>query len=220
MERLKFTTIKYPTSLCCFITQIKLILRILIRQHVRAYNNAFSFTSFGVTLDIECTSNHAGIYTFRAQGQVYHHTNGLTLAEGAPAFLQLYFYDMEHEVSNRVDYAPNLQKSVIETLIDILSPNPYSIFFQSLREIPDLATHEIRLRADPKVDCGTFSSPVASYVATIWRENEHSSILRERNIVVHMHNGHSQRIHYYFGCYNPLQYPMLFPLGESGGIKK
>lgn len=193
------------------------------RKHIRAYNNAFSFTSFGVTLDTRYTSEHTGVYTFRAQGQVYHFMNSLYPSNETPAYLQLYFYDTEREVANRTNYAPNLRRPVIEKLIDILQPNPYSVFFRSLREIPNLETHEIRLRADPKVDSGTFSEPTASQVAAIWYESERNPAVRERDIVVQMHSGHSQRIRYYFGCYDPLQYPLLFPLGEPGwhqGIEK
>ena len=41
--------------------------------------------------------------------------------------------------------------------------------------------------------------------------------------MVYGHSGFSHRVWYYFGCYDPLQYPLLFPLDESGwhqGIKK
>ena len=27
---------------------------------------------------------------------------------------------------------------------------------------------------------------------------------------------HSHRVQYYFGCYDPLQYPLLFPYGDTG----
>lgn len=67
------------------------------------------------------------------------------------------------------------------------------------------------------------SAPSASQVAAIWCENEDRSDFKERDILVHTHDGHSQRIQYYYGCYDPLQYPLLFPLGEPGwhqGIKK
>lgn len=73
------------------------------RKHIRAYNNAFSFTSFGVTLDTRYTSEHTGVYTFRAQGQVYHFMNSLYPSNETPAYLQLYFYDTEREVANRTN---------------------------------------------------------------------------------------------------------------------
>lgn len=99
------------------------------RKHIRAYNNAFSFTSFSVILDTRYTSNHTGIYTFRAQGQVYHFINSLHPKNEPPAYLQLYFYNTNREVSNRLDYALNLLRPIIERLIDVLQPNPCSTFF-------------------------------------------------------------------------------------------
>ena len=40
---------------------------------------------------------------------------------------------------------------------------------------------------------------------------------------MHAKYGSSHRVQYYYGCFDPLQYPLLFPLGESGwhqGIEK
>lgn len=62
-----------------------------VRTHIRPYNNMFAFTSFGVTLDPRYTKNHQGIYTFRAQGQIYHFLRTLYPADGKPSYLQLYF---------------------------------------------------------------------------------------------------------------------------------
>ena len=42
----------------------------------------------------------------------------------------------------------------------------------------------------------------------------------ERNIIVHSDSGHSHRVRYYFGCYDPLQYPLLLPFGDIGWDKE
>lgn len=47
--------------------------------------------------------------------------------------------------------------------------------------------------------------------------------MEEIEITFQKHDGHSKRICYYYGCYDSLQYPLLFPYGEPGwhqGIKK
>ncbi|XP_058222040.1 uncharacterized protein LOC131332039 [Rhododendron vialii] len=80
-----------------------------------------------------------------------------------------------------------------------------------------------RLKANPKIPDQTQNPPVVSQVAAIWNPNEPDGELAERDIRVHTHYGHSQKIQYYYGCYDPVQYPLLFPLGEPGwhqGIKK
>lgn len=69
----------------------------------------------------------------------------------------------------------------------------------------------------------TATPPTVPQVAAIWIEDEEVPELEERDIIVHKHDGHSRRISYYYGCYDSLQYPLLFPLGEPGwhqGIKK
>ncbi|XP_058218194.1 uncharacterized protein LOC131329133 [Rhododendron vialii] len=49
-----------------------------------------------------------------------------------------------------------------------------------------------------------------------WKDNEDTLDLRERDILVQKHDGHSERIKYYYRCYDSLQYLMLFPFGEPG----
>ncbi|KAG5550811.1 hypothetical protein RHGRI_015690 [Rhododendron griersonianum] len=96
-------------------------------------------------------------------------------------------------------------------------------FFRSLSDIPNIEEYEIRLKANPPINDRTAMPPTASQVAVIWIEDEDVAELQERSIVVQKHDGHSQRISYYYGCYDSLQYPLLFPLGEPGwhqGIKK
>ncbi|KAG5551379.1 hypothetical protein RHGRI_009707 [Rhododendron griersonianum] len=193
------------------------------RSHIRPYNNMFAFTSFGVTLDPRYTKNHQGIYTFRAQGQIYHFMDGLYPADGKPSYLQLYYYDTAKEVEHRLECLKDLNRDIITELIDVLKPNPYSKFFRSLAMTPNIDSYEIRLKADPIVSDKTFDQPTASQVALIWKDNEDDSELRERNILVEKHDGHSVTIKYYYGCYDPLQYPLLFPYGEPGwhrGIKR
>lgn len=138
--------------------------------------------------------------------------------------MQLYFYDTRNEVANRKVDKDKLQDGTIAQLIEILKANPYSQFFCSLSEIPNLDEYEIRLRANPEVHDRTALPPIVSQVAVLWIEDEDAEEeLRERDIVVQEHDGHSQRISYYYGYYDPLQYPLLFPSGEPGwheGIKK
>ncbi|KAG5557451.1 hypothetical protein RHGRI_007629 [Rhododendron griersonianum] len=193
------------------------------RSHIRPYNNMFAFTSFGVTLDPRYTKNHQGIYTFRAQGQIYHFMDGLYPADGKPSFLQLYYYDTAKEVEHRLGCLKDLDRGIITELIDVLKPNPYSKSFRSLAMTPNIDSYEIRLKADPIMNDKTFDAPTASQVALIWKDNEDGSELRERDILVKKHDGHSVTIKYYYGGYDPLQHPLLFPYGEPGwhrGIKR
>ena len=40
------------------------------RKNIRSYNNMFSFTSFGISLDKDLASLRQCIYTFRTYGQI------------------------------------------------------------------------------------------------------------------------------------------------------
>ncbi|XP_042979937.1 uncharacterized protein LOC122310117 [Carya illinoinensis] len=185
------------------------------KTYVRTYNNKFAFTSFGVEFDEDLCRRNRGIYTFRTQGQIYHYINDLIPLNGRPSYLQLYFYDTEHELENRISDSDRMNPSIIAQLIDILHINPYSLFFRSLGDLSNLENQVIHIRSDAGLDQRVFNVPTSSQVAAIWVENEDADQLRGRDIYVFSHSGGSHIIQYYFGCYDPLQYPLLFPLGDT-----
>ncbi|XP_058192060.1 uncharacterized protein LOC131309442 [Rhododendron vialii] len=192
-------------------------------QYIKPYNEILAFTSMGVHLDPAFAKRVNGIYTFRAQGQIYHFIDSLYPSGHMPSYLQLYFYDTEKEAELRIGDKDKLQPRIISTLIDLLQANPYSQFFRGLRHLPNIDECQIILRADPKIQDYTALPPTVPQVAAIWIENEQAAELQERDIIVQKHDGHSQTISHYYGCYDPLQYPLLFPFGEPGwhqGIQK
>lgn len=70
------------------------------RENIRAYNSIFSFTSKGGHVDSSINGQSA--YIFRINGQNYHRVGSLLPMTGKPKFEQLYFYDTENEVENRL----------------------------------------------------------------------------------------------------------------------
>lgn len=46
------------------------------RQHIRSYNHVMSFTSLGVHVDEILVATGRCVYTFRAQGAIYHKIGG------------------------------------------------------------------------------------------------------------------------------------------------
>ncbi|KAL0291595.1 UNVERIFIED_CONTAM: hypothetical protein Scaly_2631000 [Sesamum calycinum] len=158
------------------------------KANSRTYNNAFAFTSFGVTYDKElCRTN-----------------------------LQLYFHDIENEVDNRLAVSDKLKQELVLMIMKLLEVNPYSFFFRSLREIPELHDYKIILRADPGLDQRIYNVPTVDQVAAIWKDSDECEESQSRDIRVYPKSGRSQKIEYYYGCYDPLQYPLLFPRGEPG----
>ena len=138
-----------PPGLCCQSGKVKLVAPALpndlyelftsnsdeakeFQQNIRLYNSIFSFTSFGVTLDKDLASGKKGVYTFRAQGQIYHDLPSLVPVDGNPRFLQLYFYDNRNELQNRMKAVENakLSEETMKKLMNILADNPYANFFE------------------------------------------------------------------------------------------
>ncbi|XP_028097227.1 uncharacterized protein LOC114297068 [Camellia sinensis] len=186
------------------------------RTYVQTYNNCFAFTSFGVKYDKELCRRNKGIYTFRIQGQVYHFINELTSSDENLSHLQLYFYDTDHEIQNRMKSSEKLNPVILERLINISHLNPYSIFFRRLEHIDHLNSVQIIIKSDVSLDQRVYNQPSASQVAAIWSETDVLTKEISRDIVVHQISSHSEKVQWYFGCYDPLQYPLLFPYGESG----
>ncbi|KAL7174997.1 hypothetical protein ACSBR2_028742 [Camellia fascicularis] len=73
----------------------------------------------------------------------------------------------------------------------------------------------IVIKTNPNLDQRTYNVPTTSQVAAIWVEKESASN-KTRDIIVHRKSSGSQRVLHYYGCYDPLQYPLLFPYGETG----
>lgn len=72
-------------------------------KNIRTYNMMFAFTSMGGKVD-HSVNKGKGPYCFRLHGQNYHRHGSLLPKEGSSAkFSQLYIYDTENEVKNRID---------------------------------------------------------------------------------------------------------------------
>lgn len=98
------------------------------RRNVRAYNSIFSFTSFGVKLDKQLASSRKGVYTFKAQGQIYHDLPSLVPRDDNPCYSQLCFFDTENELSNRISklQETNLSEEIVKRIMQIMDGNPYA----------------------------------------------------------------------------------------------
>ncbi|KAK4371836.1 hypothetical protein RND71_007220 [Anisodus tanguticus] len=104
-----------------------------------------------------------------------------------------------------------------------MDENPYGQFFKQLKDHSTFQNLQLRIAANATLDQRVYNSPSIDQVAAIWIDGNNANILFEREIVVHEHSGNRHRVKHYYGCYDPLQYPMLFPKGEGGwhqGIRK
>jgi hypothetical protein len=73
-------------------------------SNLRTYNNMFSFTSFGGNV-VKSKNDGRGPPNFVISGQNYHRIGTLLPNEGdRPKFAQLYIYDTENEIQNRLSH--------------------------------------------------------------------------------------------------------------------
>lgn len=71
-------------------------------ENIRAYNMMFTMTSFGEKVD-DSVNNGSGPYVFKVEGQISHWMGSLCPpTDGNPRFLQMYIYDTNNEVCNRL----------------------------------------------------------------------------------------------------------------------
>ncbi|GKB24829.1 hypothetical protein Tco_0864230, partial [Tanacetum coccineum] len=83
-------------------------------ENICAYNQMFAMTSFGAKID-ESINAGRGSYVFKVSGQIYYWIGSLCPPEGeVPRFLQLYIYDTNNEVQNRMHHFGGIDNSQLE----------------------------------------------------------------------------------------------------------
>ena len=92
------------------------------------------------------------MYTFRAQGKMYHNVH--SFGPGSrPEHLQLYFYDDDPSLIHRKEATKELDQEVVSKIVDIMRGNPYSETLRRLGEHKDeLEDYRIELNTDKKLD--------------------------------------------------------------------
>uniref|UniRef100_A0A804NP27 Helitron helicase-like domain-containing protein n=1 Tax=Zea mays TaxID=4577 RepID=A0A804NP27_MAIZE len=124
------------------------------RDNIRFFNGHFSFTSLYCCLDSMTTNvRDSGIYTFRAQGMMYHNIKSFGRDGGADhKHLELYFYDddptLEHRYRKCREEHQQKDKEVIRQIVDILRGNPYSEHLRTMGHVENLDDYRIALNLD------------------------------------------------------------------------
>lgn len=112
----------------------------------------FAFISLGINYDRNLAKKTRGIYTFTVQRQMYHFIEDLVADNDKPRNLQLYFYDNESDITDRLSLPDNLSELLVGKLIDILKLNPYTLFLKSLVDVPKLSDFYIALKSTAGLD--------------------------------------------------------------------
>ena len=83
-------------------------------QNIRAYNQMFAMTSFGAKIDTTVNQRRVP-YVFKVSGQIYHQIGSLCpTGDDTPCFLQMYIYDTENEVQNRMSHFENSETTGLD----------------------------------------------------------------------------------------------------------
>ncbi|XP_021744629.1 uncharacterized protein LOC110710611 [Chenopodium quinoa] len=176
------------------------------RQYIRLYNNMFAFTSLGGKFDAK---TKIGIYVFKLHGQLYHYIPYLLPGKEGPKYMQLYFYDGELEAKKRLGCFPELREDVLAILMEVTK-----------RVYNAPSTDEVSVIWPENTSSSESESP--HILVTAKKEpSEHDSLEDDLPEDDSLDNDSSRkkschRIMHYYGCYDPLQYPRLFPYGDCG----
>ncbi|OIT29002.1 hypothetical protein A4A49_62163, partial [Nicotiana attenuata] len=146
------------------------------RDNIR-YNSMFSFTSMGGKVDASVNQTK-GPRTFKLSGQNYHQIGSLLPPEGStPKFAQLYIYDTENEVQNRIhalgrgERINQLHAEIVQDLKQILDEqNVLTKSFRMVRDKFQEDTHSnfrLRLIEKRNYDGRRYNLPTISEVAAL-----------------------------------------------------
>ncbi|PWZ16906.1 Thymidylate kinase [Zea mays] len=192
------------------------------RDNIRFFNGHFSFTSLYCCLDSMTTNvRGSGIYTFRAQGMMYHNIKSFGREGGAEhKHLELYFYDddpsLEHRYRKCREEHQQKDKEVIKQIVEILRGNPYSEHLRTMGHVDNLDDYRIALNLDQTLNQKTYNTPLTLEVAAVWIEGSEGRGQFSKSVMLHGKDSSSHCIRSYHGCYDALSYPLFFPRGELG----
>ncbi|XP_073020881.1 uncharacterized protein [Primulina eburnea] len=155
------------------------------RRLIRAYNHVFSFTSMGVNIDESLTTGTHGIYTFRAQGSIYHSIGSLLPKELCrPRYMQMWIVDTDHDIDNRLHENPELRRELLLKIQNILDQhNPFVHVFRQIGKCQDIPNCRLIIRQQ-KPNAHQYSLPTTSQVAAVIVDNECAETLSNRDITI------------------------------------
>ncbi|PWA62376.1 DNA helicase Pif1-like protein [Artemisia annua] len=155
--------------------------------------------------------------------QIYHLIGVFCPAnDDTPRFLQLYIYDTDHEVRNRLShFHPNerqtLREDIVQGLIDFLDDNNALVhLFRTAREKlreADIPNFNIRLFG--VVGATQYELPTADSIGAIIFEGGPET-LTDYDVVIERHSREPESVNKLHPQYMALQFPLLFIYGEEG----
>jgi len=224
-----FTAVDDP---CMFLSPfladlLSLIVSVSFFDNIRAYNNAFSFSSLGVDLDWSIMGT-PGIYTFRIVGQLCHRIGSLLPSpDNLHSFSQIYLHTTDAEqIDRRMSLFSEdcLDPIIVRALQSMMRiHNPYYSIWKTARE--RLQQYDYRfvsitirtIDAPNSHDHRRYNHPTADEIAVVMPGAGDNVKAGPRDIIIDERNtGKLVRISELHPSYLPLRFPLLLPRGEYG----
>ncbi|EGG07523.1 uncharacterized protein MELLADRAFT_62552 [Melampsora larici-populina 98AG31] len=192
------------------------------RKHIRAYNNALSFTSNGVETD-KTVAGNGGTWTCRIFGQLSHNIGSLLPPDGQPRkFAQIFMNgdQQDSEAAARSKAAGGgLRSEILKKFQRFLyAKNPFAKLYKSAEEIVNsnvVKTIKIKSMAIGNRDKNRYNYPTCNQVAAIIPgDGEVGST--DRDVILHRKSGALRRISELNTTYFALRYPVFFMHGSHG----
>ncbi|KAK1375640.1 hypothetical protein POM88_031833 [Heracleum sosnowskyi] len=194
------------------------------KKFTRIYNSMFAITSSGGRVD-NSINNGCSPYVYRLNGQNHHVFGSLIPDDGqTPKFCQLYIYDTENEIANRMkwvgaDDGETVQAGIVEGLMNMLDETNelvqrFRVARDRFREstIVDLKiTLKVCRSESGRENHIGLSHEVAGIMVGDLEETEEG-----RDIIIEMKMGGFERVTSIHPKLMALHYPILFPNGEDG----
>ncbi|CAN1147166.1 ATP-dependent DNA helicase PIF1 [Linum perenne] len=193
------------------------------QNHIRSYNAAFSWTSFGAKFDPRLLHSR-GPYSLVLCGENYHYMGSLLPPEGQrPRYLQLYVFDPTSEINDRLsnvsDGSRHLDAQLMTELREML--DEHNVLAQSFRKVRDAlqepSNQNLRLRiSGARVERDRmYELPTGTELAGLVPGNFEPN-QDDRDIIVNNAATGLRRITSLNPLFDSLHFPILFPYGNDG----
>nr|GEW88216.1 helicase [Tanacetum cinerariifolium] len=198
------------------------------KDQIIVYNGMFCFTSFGANIDHSINTGR-GPYTFRINGQSYHRIGSLLSADGVqPRYAQLYFFDTENEIRNRMSaFVDNekyttMDETIVARLIQMLDQS--SAIVKTFRMAKEWCHSHNSVNFGPRLlsertSTRQYNAPTVSEVAALII-NDFGDGIPLRDIIIKKNNAGLQRIFELHPSYMALQYLCYFRMGRMDSMKR
>ncbi|XP_042905358.2 uncharacterized protein [Parasteatoda tepidariorum] len=188
------------------------------RNHIREYNSALAFASFGAHIKPPPGN---GPYCFRIHGQIYHMVSPLySNDQNNAGYGQLYIFDSTEATNRRIENNTGCLRSVMEQLDGLLRQiNPFAASYLQMHQFIQLnPATDVKLvfMEDPSSDLRRYNAPTSKTEVAAIFVGDNGEPPSNRDLCIYPVADSCKTISPMNPCIDPMVYPLLFPQGDCG----